>query len=140
MLTKQKEFNEEETNNKIISYRNDNKKLYDYNKKLSEDNQKFSLEHKFFTQLILRILKFHIPNLNAKNIICEMLNLNEKNIEISIEIQKMEKGLEKILSKPDVNYEEKVKIEKNLQEFKNQFKNIENKFELLEEQLKEYEI
>ena len=140
MLTKQKEFNEEEANNKIISYRNDNKKLYDYNKKLSEDNQKFLLEHKFFTQLILRILKFHIPNLNAKNIICEMLNLNEKNIEISIEIQKMEKGLEKILSKPDVNYEEKVKIEKNLQDFKNQFKNIENKFELLEEQLKEYEI
>ena len=95
------------------------------------------LEHKFFTQLILRILKFHIPNLNAKNIICEMLNLNEKNIEISVEIQKMEKGLEKILSKPDINYEEKVKIEKNIQDLKSQLKNIESKYDLLEEQLNE---
>ena len=140
MLSKQKEYNEEETNNKIKSYRNDNKKLYDYNKKLSEDNQKFMLEHKFFTQLIFRILKFHIPNLNAKNIICEMLNLNEKNIEINVEIQKMEKNLEKIISKSDVNFEEKVKIENNIKDLRNQLNNISNKFDVLEGQLKEYEI
>ena len=140
MLSKQKEYNEEETKSKISSYRNDNKKLYDYNKKLSEDNQKFLLEHKFFTQLIFRILKFHIPNLNAKNIICEMLNLNEKNIEISVEQKKMEKELEKILSKADVNFDEKSKLENNIVDLKNQLNNIGTKFDLLEEQLKEYEI
>lgn len=140
MLSKQKDYNEEEINNKITSYRNDNKKLYDYNKKLSEDNQKFMLEHKFFTELILRILKFHIPNLNSKNIICEMLNLNEKNIEINMEVKKMEKGLEKILSKEEIKYEEKIKIENNIQDLRNQLNNIGAKFELLEEQLKEYEI
>ena len=140
MLSKQKEYNSEETNNKIISYRNDNKKLYDYNKKISEDNQKFMSAHKFFTQLILRILKFHIPNLNAKNIICEMLNLNEKNIEINVEIQKMEKVLEKLVNKPEVNYEEKEKIENSIKEFKNQVNNIGVKFGILEDQLKEYEI
>ena len=140
MLSKQKEYTEEETNNKINSYRNDNKKLYDYTKKLSEDNQKFMLEHKFFTELIFRILKFHIPNLNAKNIICEMLNLNEKNIEVSVEIQKMEKNLEKIISKDDINYEEKMKIENNIKDLRNQINNIGNKFDILENQLKEYEI
>ena len=140
MLSKQKEYNEEETNNKINSYRNDNKKLYDYTKKLSEDNQKFMLEHKFFTQLIFRILKFHIPNLNAKNIICEMLNLNEKNIEVNVEIQKMEKNLEKIISKDDIHYEEKMKIENNIKDLRNQINNIGNKFDILENQLKEYEI
>ena len=140
MLSKQKEYTEEETNNKINSYRNDNKKLYDYTKKLSEDNQKFMLEHKFFTQLIFRILKFHIPNLNAKNIICEMLNLNEKNIEVNVEIQKMEKNLEKIISKDDINYEEKMKIENNIKDLRNQINNIGNKFDILENQLKEYEI
>ena len=140
MLSKQKEFNDESAKNQINSYRNDNKKLYDYNKKLSEDNQKFMLEHKFFTQLIFRMLKFHIPNLNAKNIICEMLNLNEKNIEINVEIQKMEKGLEKIVSRSDVNYDEKTKIENVIKDLKNQLNIVGNKFDLLEGQLKEYEI
>jgi len=140
MLSKQKEFNDEETKTQISSYRNDNKKLYDFNKKLSEDNQKFLLEHKFFTQLIFRILKFHIPNLNAKNIICELLNLNEKNIEINLELKKMEKKLEKILARNEVNFEEKKKIENNILDLKTQLNNIGTKFDLLESQLKEYEI
>jgi len=140
MLSKQKEFNDEEAKTQISSYRNDNKKLYDFNKKLSEDNQKFLLEHKFFTQLIFRILKFHIPNLNAKNIICELLNLNEKNIEINLELKKMEKKLEKILARNEVNFEEKKKIENNILDLKTQLNNIGTKFDLLESQLKEYEI
>ena len=140
MLSKQKEYNDEETKNKITSYRNDNKKLYDYNKKLSEDNQKFMLEHKFFTQLIFRILKYHVPNLNAKNIICEMLNFNEKNIEVNIEVQKLEKALEKVMGRTEINYEEKTKIENNIKDLKNQLNNIGTKFDLLETQLKEYEI
>lgn len=140
MLSKQKEYNDEETKNQINSYRNDNKKLYDYNKKLSEDNQKFMLEHKFFTQLIFRILKYHVPNLNAKNIICEMLNFNEKNIEVSMEIQKMENTLEKIMGRTNVDYDEKARIENNIKDLKSQLNNIGTKFDLLEGQLKEYEI
>ncbi len=140
MSSKQKEYNSEETNNKIISYRNDNKKLYDYNKKISEDNQKFMNSQKFFTQVILRILKFHLPNLNAKNIICEMLNLNEKNTEINVEIKKLEKSLEKVIGKKDINYDEKESVEKTIKELRNQVNNIRVKFGMLEEQLKEYEI
>ena len=69
-----------------------------------------------------------------------MLNLNEKNIEINVEIQKMEKGLEKIVSRSDVNYDEKTKIENVIKDLKNQLNIVGNKFDLLEGQLKEYEI
>ena len=69
-----------------------------------------------------------------------MLNLNEKNIEVNVEIQKMEKNLEKIISKDDINYEEKMKIENNIKDLRNQINNIGNKFDILENQLKEYEI
>ena len=59
---------------------------------------------------------------------------------MSAEIQKMEKGLGKLLGKPQVINEEKVKIEKNIEDLKRQFKIIENKSVLIEEQLREYEI
>ena len=139
-VNEKKIFYEEENKNKIKSYMNDNKKLYDFNKKLAEDNQKFLINHKFMTKLIYRILKFHIPNLNAKNIICEMINLNEKKIENEVNIKKYEKNLEKILGRNDINFEEKAKIENNIVNLKNDLNIFEKKLIKLEEELKEYEI
>ena len=140
VMNKQKEFHEIETQNQISSYINDNKKLYNGYQTLLEDNQKFSLGHKFFNELILRLIKYHIPNLNSKNLILEMMNLNEKNVEIVVEIQKMEKKLEKIIGKNNVAFEEKTKIESNIIDLKNQLNNIKIKYSLLEQKLKEYEI
>ena len=139
-LNEKKNFDEEENKNKIQSYLNDNKKLYDFNKKLVEDNQKFFVNHKYLTNLVFRILKYHMPNLNAKNIICEMINLNEKKIELDVNIKKYEKNLEKIEAKPDTNFEEKSKIENNLVNMKYQMNDLEKKINILEENLKDYEI
>ena len=139
-LNEKKIFYEEESKNQIESYMNDNKKLYDFNKKLAEDNQKFLVNHKFMTKLIYRIVKFHVPNLNAKNIICEMINLNEKKINIEVNIQKFEKNLEKIMGRNDINFEEKSRMENNIVNLKNEMNNLDKKFNILEEELKEYEI
>ena len=137
---KKKNFDEKENENKIKSYINDNKKLYDFNKKLAEDNQKFFVNHKFITNLIFRILKFHVPNLNAKNIICEIINLNEKKIECDVKIKQSEKNLEKIVGRSDINFEEKSKRENDLIKMKNEMINLEKKINILEENLNEYEI
>ena len=133
-LNEKKIFYEEESKNKIKSYMNDNKKLYDFNKKLAEDNQKFLVNHKFMTKLIYRIVKFHVPNLNAKNIICEMINLNEKKINIEVNIQKFEKNLEKIMGRNDINFEEKSRMENNIVNLKNEMNNLDKKFNILEEE------
>ena len=140
ILNEKNSFNEEENKNKIQSYINDNKKLYDFNKKLAEDNQKFFVNHKYISNILYRILKFHIPNLNAKNIICEMINLNEKKIELDVNIIKNEKNLEKIIGRSDINFEEKTKMENNLINLKNEMNNLNKKINILEQNLKEYEI
>ena len=140
ILNEKKLFNEEENKNTIKSYINDNKKLYEFNKKLAEDNQKFFINHKFITNLIFRILKYHVPNLNAKNIICEMINLNEKKIEINVNTKKNEKNLEKIMGRNDINFEEKTKMENDLISMKNEMNILEKKINVLDTNLKEYEI
>ena len=140
ILNEKKLFNNEEDKNTIKSYINDNKKLYEFNKKLAEDNQKFFINHKFITNLIFRILKYHVPNLNAKNIICEMINLNEKRIEINVNVKKNEKNMEKILGRNDINFEEKTKMENDLINMKNEMNILEKKINVLDTNLKEYEI
>ena len=140
IINEKQMFNEEDNKNKIRSYINDNKKLYDFNKKLAEDNQKFFVNHKFMTNLMFRMLKYHVPNLNAKNIICEMININEKRIGIDVNIKKTEKNLEKILGRADINFEEKAKMEKDLINMKDEMNGLDKKINILEENLKEYEI
>ena len=107
---------------------------------MAEDNQKFFVNHKYITNILYRILKFHVPNLNAKNIICEMINLNEKKIELDVNIIKNEKNLEKIIGRSDINFEEKTKMENNLIKLKNEMNNLNKKINILEQNLKEYEI
>ena len=119
-----------------ISYSTNNEKLYCLIKSLNN----FMIKYEFIESLIYRILEFHLPNLNAKNIIFEMLNLNIKNIEINTELQNMEKKLEKILRRTEVNFEEKSKIENSILESKTQLNNLKAKFILLDEQLKAFEI
>ncbi len=78
--------------------------------------------------------------MNAKNIICEIINLNEKKIECDVKIKQSEKNLEKIVGRSDINFEEKSKRENDLIKMKNEMINLEKKINILEENLKEYEI
>ena len=69
-----------------------------------------------------------------------MINLNEKKIELDINIKKIEKNLEKIVATNDTNYEEKSNIETKLISMKNEMNNLEKKINILEQNLKDYEI
>ena len=64
----------------------------------------------------------------------------KKKIEIDVNIKKAEKNLEKIITRSDINFEEKSKIENDLVNMKNEINIMENKIKILEENLKEYEI
>ena len=140
IIAKQQKIKDEEALCEINSYKNDNKKLYDFNKKLTEENNRYILENKFYMELIFRMLKFHIPNLNVKNLICELVNLIEKRVKVTIEIQKMEKYYDKIIIKPNICVNDKKKIDNELYELKKQINDINIKIENLEDQLKNYEI
>ena len=140
MIAKQQQIKNEEAISEINSYRNDNKKLYDFNKKLTEENSRFVLENKFYMELIFRMLKFHISNLNVKNLICELVNLIEKRVKVSVEIQKMEKYSDKIIIKPNISINDKKKIDNELYELKKQLNDISVKIDNLEGQLKNYEV
>ena len=139
MIANNEGYQSEEMKNKINSYKYDNKKLYDNNKKLNDENLRFIAENKFFTNLICRILKFHINNLDVKNILCELLNLNEKNALLSGEADKNQKFMEKTLSTNNLSFEQKEKIKEDLRYTQNQLNEINQKIDLLENELKRYE-
>ena len=139
MIANNEGYQSEEMKNKINSYKYDNKKLYDNNKKLNDENLRFIAENKFFTNLICRILKFHINNLDVKNILCELLNLNEKNVLLSGEADKNQKFMEKTLSTNNLSFEQKEKIKEDLRYTQNQLNEINQKIDLLENELKRYE-
>ena len=135
MIANNEGYQSEEMKNKINSYKYDNKKLYDNNKKLNDENLRFIAENKFFTNLICRILKFHINNLDVKNILCELLNLNEKNVLLSGEADKNQKFMEKTLSTNNLSFEQKEKIKEDLRYTQNQLNEINQKIDLLENEL-----
>ena len=144
LLMKNEEYENCEVKNKINSYRNDNKKLYDNNIKLNSENVKFLMENKFYSNLLFRILKFHINNLNVKNIICELLNLNEKNILLKTENQKHQKSLEKVNKDFNNNYnnsdfEQSEKVKCDLFHNQKQLLDVNNQIEYLENELQKYE-
>ena len=138
MIANNEGYQSEEMKNKINSYKYDNKKLYDNNKKLNDENLRFIAENKFFTNLICRILKFHINNLDVKNILCELLNLNEKNVLLSGEADKNQKFMEKTLSTNNLSFEQKEKIKEDLRYTQNQLNEINQKIDLLENEVKRY--
>ena len=64
----------------------------------------------------------------------------KKKIECDVKIKQSEKNLEKIVGRSDINFEEKSKRENDLIKMKNEMINLEKKINILEENLKEYEI
>ena len=69
-----------------------------------------------------------------------MINLNEKKIEINVNVKKNEKNLEKIMGRNDINFEEKTKMENDLINMKNEMNILDKKINVLDTNLKEYEI
>lgn len=81
----------EDSKKELFSYKSDNKKLYDKTKKLQDENVKYASENQFYSKLIVRIIKNHIVNLNVRNLILELISLNEKMLLLSIEKAKQTK-------------------------------------------------
>ena len=71
-----------------------NKKIEDTIKKdkitIKNENNKYILANKYYADLLLRILKHHIKdNINVKNILFQLLDLNHKKIILISEIDKL---------------------------------------------------
>ena len=95
--------------------------------KMKELTMKYENENKFYTNIIYRIIKFHIQNLNVRNIILEILNLNEKSTIISQELEK-------------TNYTNDETGRNKFYFTKGQLNELGQKLDLLENELKQYEI
>lgn len=95
--------------------------------KMKELTMKYENENKFYTNIIYRIIKFHIQNLNVRNIILEILNLNEKSTIISQELEK-------------TNYTNDETGRNKFYFAKGQLNELGQKLDLLENELKQYEI
>jgi uncharacterized protein (UPF0335 family) len=83
----------------IKSYKVDNKKLYEHNKMLSDENAKnfyINKENKFYVKFINRIIKYHINDIDVKNILNQIMNINDSAICLEIDKNKIEAKLERI--------------------------------------------
>lgn len=88
----------------IKSYKVDNKKLYEHNKMLSDENAKnfyINKENKFYVKFINRIIKYHINDIDVKNILNQIMNINDSAICLEIDKNKIEAKLEHIGSGND---------------------------------------
>ncbi len=131
ILFKQKNNCPNDIINENELYRDDNKKLYDRNKELNDLNIKYSSENQFFSNLLYRIMKYHISNINSKNIISEMLDINQRIISLEVESNKLEKKK----SKGDEQ-----QIASQYLSNKQQINDLAHKLALLDESLKNYEV
>jgi hypothetical protein len=131
--------NENNLINKINSYKNDNKKLYKNNKKLLEENIKLfytNKENKFYFKFISRIIKNHINNYDLKNILNQILIINDKAIGLEIDKSNIENKLEEI-SPENLN---EINKNKNLiQELNNEINEKFLQLKNLDNQLKSFE-
>ena len=125
--------------NKINSYKNDNKKLYKNNKKLLEENIKFfytNKENKFYFKFISRIIKNHINNCDLKNILNQILTINDKAIGLEIDKSNIENKLDEI---PPENVNDINKNKELIKELNNQINEKFIQLKNLDNQLKSYE-
>ena len=128
ILDKYQELIDEQS--KLIARQEDQIELNTYRNelmKMKELTMKYENENKFYTNIIYRIIKFHIQNLNVRNIILEILNLNEKSTIISQELEK-------------TNYTNDETGRNKFYFTKGQLNELGQKLDLLENELKQYEI
>ena len=101
-------------------------KLYPRNK----DN-KYILANKFYSDFLLRILKYHIKNdQNIKNILFKLLDLNHNKINLITDIENLLTN-NKI---KDIN-----KKKNDINKKKKELENLQNNIDYLDKELKKYE-
>ena len=133
LLLKQKE-NKDNINNK--KYLNDMINKYNYNfntdknkYKIKYENNKYNLACKYYADLLLRVLKYHIKDDdNIKNILFQLLDLNHKKIVLNSEIDKLKSICNNNNSKTIINNKSSSKedINKKRNELKKKEKELDN--------------
>lgn len=121
----------EEIKTENVLYRSDNKKLYDKNKQLNFTNIRYSTENKFYSNILYRVMKYHINNINIKNIISEMLEINERIVTLELESIKLEKEKNK-KNDENISYEYSCNQQ--------QISELSHKLACLDQELQNYEI
>ena len=97
LLNEKKEINkanhQKYLNDMINNYSYSDKKENNFNKntnKINKENNKYILANKYYADLLLRVLKYHIKDdINIKNILFQLLDLNHKKIALSVDIEKL---------------------------------------------------
>ena len=140
MLIKNQKF---ETNNNTTSSKNNSmtqeKNSYtNYNNFNNLNTNKYIEENEFFAKVLNRIIKYHINNIEVKNIICELLNTNEKRIFLEEQVERKEKEIEQSF-KYTISNEQKNKFQNDNILNKKQLNEITQKVDLLQNMLKQYE-
>ena len=137
-LEKQNKFLEEQLygkdgtkNKKEYLFNNDSNK--NINTKISYKNKdnKYISANKFYSEILLRILKYHIKeDDNIKNILFQLLDLNHKKISLTNEI-------ENLLTNNKIKDTTKKRNEINKK--KKELEKIQNKLDYYDQELKKYE-
>jgi hypothetical protein len=139
MLIKKQNFENENTSNSSNNYSLVQDKYYLLNNNSNNlFTSKYIEENQFFSSVLSRLIKYHINNIQVKNIICEILNSNEKKILLTEQIEKKEKEIEQF-SKYGISDEQKNKMRNDSLSNKKQLNEIIQKIDLLQNMLKQYE-
>ena len=78
-MKKKQNFENENTSNSSNNYSLVQDKYYFLNNNSNNlFTSKYIEENQFFSSVLSRLIKYHINNIQVKNIICEILNSNEK--------------------------------------------------------------
>ena len=128
--------------NEIKSYKSDNKKLYERNKQLIDENAKLfyiNKENKFYFKFISRIIKHHISNYDIKNILHQIILVNDKAIGLEIDKNRIETKLETLMKDSSSNINEINKSKKFIKDIENEINDKFIQLKLLDNQLKEFE-
>jgi len=115
--------------NMIHSYKNKNDNGMKLNNK-NKDN-KYILANKYYSDILLRILKYHVKDdINVKNILFQLLDLNHKKIILMTEIENL-----MINNKSkDIN-----KKRNEINKKKKELQNLQNTIDFYDKDLKKYE-
>ena len=109
--------------NMIYSYKNKN------NNNKNKEN-KYILANKYYSDILLRILKYHVKeDINIKNILFQLLDLNHKKIGLMSDIENLLSNKMK-----DTN-----KKRNEINKKKKELENVENTINYFDKELKKYE-
>ena len=108
--------------------------IYNYKNKKNNNNKnkenKYILANKYYSDILLRILKYHVKeDINIKNILFQLLDLNHKKIGLMSDIENLLSNKVK-----DTN-----KKRNEINKKKKELENVENTINYFDKELKKYE-